>query len=424
MKYIKTRITTRFSFSNKINWKLTLIIFILAIGLIKSARAQPVSTFIEMAMQNNSGLQALDMEYEAALQIADQVDDYPDPKVNLGIGVLPVETRLGAQRLKLGVSQSIPWKGHLTAKKDLALASAETKAELSELHSIDIAYSIRKNYDLLIFLDRSMQIINDKLNVLDALEELAKSSVRSGKGKLSNVLFIERKREMLNADVNLLTQQKQLPIIIINRWSGRNFDENIVAVPDDQWLLKKDTLINYANQLHPQLTVLRQQVEASNQTVALTHFESKPKIGVGLDYSWIDARADADPTHNGRDVLMPMGSISIPLHKGRYTAKRQEEKIKQDAIHAKMNDLSEMYRAEIETAFAQIKYQEMRINKFENLKDITSETLKLMRTEYATEGSRFEELLRIEMELIDFDYEILKAEFETNLATSTLKKYN
>jgi hypothetical protein len=46
-----------------------------------------------------------------------------------------------------------------------------------------------------------------------------------------------------------------------------------------------------------------------------------------------------------------------------------------------------------------------------------------MRTEYAAEGTRFEELLRLEMELIDYDLEILKAQYERRLAQAILLKY-
>jgi len=64
------------------------------------------------------------------------------------------------------------------------------------------------------------------------------------------------------------------------------------------------------------------------------------------------------------------------------------------------------------------------IRKYESLKAITSETLKLMRTEYASEGTRFEELLRLEMELIDYDQEILNARYDQQLAMAILNKYN
>jgi hypothetical protein len=46
-----------------------------------------------------------------------------------------------------------------------------------------------------------------------------------------------------------------------------------------------------------------------------------------------------------------------------------------------------------------------------------------MRIEYASEGIRFEELLRLEMELIDYQLVTAKAKYNSLLAQATLKKY-
>ena len=86
--------------------------------------------------------------------------------------------------------------------------------------------------------------------------------------------------------------------------------------------------------------------------------------------------------------------------------------------------MQDMFAAEIELAYSTVEYGDEVIRKYESLKAITSETLKLMRTEYASEGTRFEELLRLEMELIDYDLEILNARYDQRLAMAILNKYN
>lgn len=385
---------------------------------------QSVEELIIQAHEYNPGLKALRLDYEAALQKADQVNDWPDPKVNLALGVLPIETRLGAQRFRIGVSQMIPWRGSLDAKSDAANAMAEVKSFSDEVKEIDIEYAIRNGYATLQFLESKKGIIEERLEVLDALEELAKSAVRAGKGKLSNVLFIERKRESLEANLILIDKKIEQPTVMINRWTGKALDTKIVVEQETGALWSKENVIDFAKNGHPQFRILENQKSASNAKLALIKYDSKPKIGVGLDYAYIDGRNDVVIPGNGRDVLMPMGSISIPIHKGRYNAIRQEEAIKQEAIDKKTEEMQDMFAAEIELAYSTVEYGDEVIRKYESLKDITSETLKLMRTEYASEGTRFEELLRLEMELIDYDQEILNARYNQRLAMAILNKYN
>jgi len=399
----------------------TLIILLLLLqGIL---HGQSVEDLIEQAIAYNPGLKALRLEYNAANLKADQVNDWPDPTLNLGIGVLPIETRLGAQRLRVGVSQMIPWKGMLGARSNVASARAAIKSHQDEVKEIEIEYQIRSAYAQLQYLHRRQAVLAKKLSVLDALEEMATSAVRAGNGKLSNALFVERNRQSLEADLKLLTQKMEQPTISINRWTGRPPNEDIVLVDDKDYILSKKEIIENATTTHPAFAILEEQVAASQARTALTRYESKPKIGVGLEYALINARNDVDISQNGRDVLMPMGSITLPLHTGRYEAIRQEEQLNQLAIKAYRIEIMDAHKSEIALAYANIQYADQMIEKFESLRQITQETLTLMRTEYASEGTRFEELLRLEMEMIDYDLQQLEANFEKALALAVLNKF-
>ena len=399
------------------------IIICLLVCLVGKTDAQSVETFIAMAYENHPGLKSAKYDYEAAKYRIDQQGDYPDPQVSLGLGVLPIQTRVGAQRFKVGVSQAILWKGTLDARKGLAAAQAEVLSAIDQVKVKDIENSIRSAYASLLFLEERISIIDDKLRLLDILEEITKSAVRSGKGKLSNVLLIERNRTGLNADKVLIKKQMELPTIMINRLSGRTLLSEIETETMTHKLMGNEDYLAYAVKDHPQLKVLDAMMLASQKSADITALNAKPKIMVGLDYGFIDGRNDVDIPKNGRDVLMPMGSISIPLHKGRYEAKRAEEKMRQAAIKAKATDLSDQYKAEIMQAQSAVAYATMQKDKYNSLRGITTETIQLMRQEYAAEGTRFEELLRLEMELIDYEFEIAKANFDMELAISNLNKY-
>ncbi|MFT6783119.1 MAG: cobalt-zinc-cadmium efflux system outer membrane protein, partial [Saprospiraceae bacterium] len=267
-------------------------LIILALVLLQSAiNAQTVEELVDMASAYNPGLKSLRMDYEASLLKADQVSDWPDPTVNLAVGVLPIETRLGAQRLKIGVSQMIPWKGSLAAKSDVARSVADVQSYADEVKEIDIEYTIRTSYAMLQFLESKKGIIRQRLEILDALEDLSKSAVRSGKGKLSNVLFTERKRELLEADLSLIAKKMQQPTIMINRWTGRPLTTKVILPKVIENRLLKSELIQYAESEHPQYRIFEHQIEASKSKIAITKFDSKPKIGVGLDYAYIESRS-------------------------------------------------------------------------------------------------------------------------------------
>ena len=202
-----------------------------------------------------------------------------------------------------------------------------------------------------------------------------------------------------------------------------NLDSSIDLQPQIDLIKKIDEYVRYASDDHPQLDVLKKRKLSSGKAVELLAYEEKPKIGLGLEYSWIERRSDVSIPNNGRDILMPMGSISIPIHTSRYGARRQEEKLKQESYDAMILDMKDMYKMDIAKAQSTIELAQMNIDKINGLRKITSETIQLLRSEYASDGTRFEELLRLEMDLTDYNLQIALYELDIHLAQATLKKY-
>ncbi len=397
----------------------TIIYTILFLAFMTGVKSQSVEYFIDKAKRENPGLEALRLEYEAAKEKPGQVDDFPDPKVSLGVGVFPVETRLGSQSLKIGITQSIPWPGLLKAKRNAAMAGAKILSSKDEIKTVDIEYSIRKTYAHLVYLHEKKKILDKKINVLKGLIELSKSGVRAGKGRLSNALLVQRRMEAVRADLSLIDNEKARYEVELNRWARRPLDTEVVI--DTGFTFDDDIEVNVIN--HPGFMYLEDKISASKAISEMTAYQVKPKIGIGIDYSLITSRNDADPLHNGRDVLMPMASVSIPLNTGRFESIKQEQILRQDAIRAQMSDIEEAFSAEIARAKADIKWQKNIIKKNTDLKEITRKTIELMQGEYAAEGTRFEELLRQSLDLIDFDLSILLSRYKIALDEALLFKY-
>ena len=85
----------------------------------------PLQEYLTQAAENNPGLQAKYVAFEASLERAAAVSGLPDPTLSFGYFIKPVETRVGPQRMKFSLSQMFPWFGSLAAKGDAAAAVAQ-----------------------------------------------------------------------------------------------------------------------------------------------------------------------------------------------------------------------------------------------------------------------------------------------------------
>ena len=120
-----------------------IISFILFLTSMLAAQAQTTDSLLQLAVDQNPELKALELEYEAAKLKANQVNQLPDPQLGVGVPVLRPETRLGAQIISVGATQMFPWFGTLKAKEEVVLTMAKAKYERIAATRLDLFYKIK-----------------------------------------------------------------------------------------------------------------------------------------------------------------------------------------------------------------------------------------------------------------------------------------
>jgi outer membrane protein TolC len=90
--------------------------------------------------------------------------------------------------------------------------------------------------------------------------------------------------------------------------------------------------------LHPELLKYDKLYNSVGKSELLNQKESLPMIGFGLDYINVDERPDMDFGDNGKDIVMPMVSLSIPLFNKKYKSQSKQNELQQLEISAQKQD--------------------------------------------------------------------------------------
>ena len=91
--------------------KKAIIIFIL-IGLVFNLKAQDsLDNYIVYGLKNSPSIKAKYAAYEAAVKYSESFSVLPNPTLSMAYFLNPIETRIGAQRMRVALSQKIPWFG-------------------------------------------------------------------------------------------------------------------------------------------------------------------------------------------------------------------------------------------------------------------------------------------------------------------------
>lgn len=388
--------------------------------------AQPLEKLLAAADSANLELKALYQEYLAALEKAPQVSQLPEPEVGLGVFPLPVETRLGPQWVRLSATQMLPWKGTLDAREDVVLAMAKAQYEKIAASRLNLHYQAKQAYFQLYELDERQQILHGSIDIFRTLESIATTKLEAGKANLADVLRIQIQIRGLEEELNLLENQKKKPLAVINQLLNRP-EQTPVYITDTLLLAdppyERPTLLKDIREGHPMIRMFALQQEAAQRSIELNALDGKPSFGVGLDYIAVGKRSDAEPVHNGRDILSPRIGVRIPVYREKYRAKEQEERLKIQALETRKQDLFLQFRSAIEKAYADLEDGKLRYRLSQEQKATTRSAIELLLVAYSNEGAGFTDLLQLEGQLIQYGLMALSAVVKTQVAQAEIERY-
>lgn len=404
-----------------------IIIFSLLIfGSLEKVYAQSLDSLIQEAYTNNLELQILEKQYQSKLQLAPQIAPRPDPEAGIGVFPLPVETRLGAQVTRLSATQMLPQKGMVAAKKALADAKAQPILEQINARKLELAYQTKTAWLQVYELDKSREIIQRNIRFLKSLEALALVKVETAKANPADVLQVQLKIQALQNQLLILEKQREKPLADLKRVLNRSEEVTMTITDSLEFsvlMYQKDSLMADIQTNHPMMKMYELQQEISKRAIEVNALKDQPTFGVGLDYITVIGRNDATPTGNGRDIVQLRGMVKIPLYKSQYEAKKQEELIKIEALELQKENTTDQFMAVIEKAYTDYEMAQLRINLYEQQIKTTQAAIDILKGAYSVDGRKFEELLRLEKEMIDYDLMILKAVVSSHRAKITVERF-
>ena len=392
--------------------------YIILIGLVFFAlaetKAQELASYIQEAENNNPEIQTLELRYNIAEEKVNEVNTLPDTQVSAGYFVSEPETRTGAQRARFSVKQMLPWFGTITARENYASSMAETQYVDIAIAKRKLALAVSQSYYKLYAIRAKQRVLDENIELLETYERLALTSVEVGKASAVDVLRLQIRQNELVQQKEVLEQDYLAEQVKFNNLLNR--DEDItVSVVEDMFIPDEDELILSENlQLNPELIKYDKLYESVEQSELLNQKESAPSIGFGLDYVPVSERPDMNFSDNGKDIVMPMVSISIPIFNNKYKSVTKQNELKQLEIKSQKEERLN----NLETRLAQAIYNRntMRIKfnvQTDNLKQAIDAEEILMKN-YETGTIDFNDVL---------DVQELQLKFQINLIESTKGYY-
>ncbi|MDN3492209.1 TolC family protein [Winogradskyella bathintestinalis] len=318
MKHIKFHIKTAF--------------ILCSLFFVLKGNAQQLETLIDEALTNNPEIQKFELQYNRASEKVNEVNTIPNTEFGVGYFMSEPETRTGAQRFKVSAKQMLPWFGTITSRENYVSSLADAKYEDIVIAKRKLMASVSQSYYNLYANKAKQKVLIENIKLLETYETLALTSVEVGKASAVDVLRLQMRQNEMQQLKDVLSQQFIAEQTNLNNLLNRENDIAVTVV-ESLMMPSEDFEITTKNlALHPELLKYDKLFQSIEQSELLNQKESSPMIGFGLDYINVSERPDMNFSDNGKDIVMPMVSVSIPIFNNKYKSQSKQNKLEQQEI--------------------------------------------------------------------------------------------
>ena len=247
----------------------------------------------------------------------------------------------------------------------------------------------------------------------------------SGSSGLTDVYRIQIEIGDLQNNIELL--KSQLNTVFAQFNSSLNRPPNAaVSIPDTiiaenyQPSLLSDSSFT-KNPMLGMLQFEQQSIEARKQMVTRMSY---PMVGLGLNYSLINKSDMSTSAMNGKDMIMPMVTVTLPIYRKKYKAMQTEADFLKSANAQNYKATVNSLQTEYYQAMQLYQDAQRRRKLFADQSQLATQSLGIMLKSFASGGSGLTDILRVRQQTLDYEYKQIEAVADYNTAIAWLKRLN
>ncbi len=347
---------------------LPLLLTFAAAGQAQSnGRSPSLDHLVKLALENNPEIKAAERRWRAAEARPAQVSTLPDPMLSYSRFGSSVETRVGPQENAFVLSQSIPFPGKLGLRGDIARQDAVAEAQKSEATRRDVVFKVKQAYYDLYWIDSSIAILTQYVDVLRDFTTVAEQKYATGQGIQANVLKsqvelsstlekrlgFEKLREGAAARLNALLNRPQStevpPATALN----------LIRVDYD-----KQALVEYALAQREELLATQAMIDKSHFMRRLARKNFFPDFSLQANYIDISEGQSIAPDA-GKNAWSVMLGLNLPIWLGKRKAAVREADEMISSNKLSEENLANQIMSEIEDLYYRLELSRKTLDLYE-----------------------------------------------------------
>jgi len=450
------------------------------------SQSDSLFNYLEIAAKNNPTVQQKFIEYKAALEKIPQVGSLSDPELSLGVFLKPMELVNGNQVADIRLMQMFPWFGVLRNAKDEMSLMANAKFELFRDAKLQVYYDVQRTWYELFKVRKDIAISEKNIEILKTIERLTLVKFKSpssgstgttyasqgissvsaqsnsagsgnmqtmgtGEGNSASTVSNQPSPQMQTSSMGSSQGNTGLADLYRIQIETGDLENNIallknqsntIAARFNSYLNRKPVEpvftgeILSADSLRFSLLAVSDSILAKNPMLSMLGYEMQsldsrkkmvtamgfPMVGLGLNYSLISKSEMSTSSMNGKDMIMPMVTVTLPIYRKKYNAMQREADLLKTATSQNYEATANSLQTEYFQAIQLFQDAQRRVILYENQYQLASKSFDLTLKAFSTSSSGLTDVLRVRQQTLDYEFKKVEAVADLNTSIAWLKR--
>ncbi len=372
-----------------------------------------LSDYLAYAALHNPGLEAAFNRWKAALEKIPQATSLPDPRFSYAYFIQEVETRVGPQRQKLALSQTFPWFGKLSLRGDIAFQASEMERQKYEAAKLKLFYRVKSAYAEYYYLAKAISITRENLSLMKYLESVARNNYSAGLASYSDVVKAQVEISKLEDRIETLRELRGPIMAKLNAAMNRPERAPLPwpeSLPFRNISISEKQLFSWLKNKNPALKAKEFEISREQAAVNLAKKSYFPDITLGVEWIDTDEALKSGTKDSGKDPVIAMVSVNIPIWHGKYRAEKREAEARYRAAQKEHQNIENNLVSEAKMVLYRIEDSQRKIGLYrDTLIPQTKEALDVSLQSFKAGEATFLDIIDAQRTLLEFQLSMERA---------------
>jgi len=393
--------------------------------LLEETSYPQLEEYLKIAVKQNPELHSLRFLYEAEKEKAREASVLPDPELNINYDFNPMVSESQMGRFSISAMQMFPWFGTLNTQKEAQLYTAEARQAMIDSRQLEILRDIQITWFGISEVKQQIRIAEETLKLVGDLEQLVEIRYETARTGQADILRIQMEKQRIQNKIKNL-KDKLLPLYAgFNELLNRELDEEVITNEPQQLpelMFSKDEIASLAKSKNPEFETLNFRKSALEQQERIAELRGRPSFGIGLEVMGRDF-GPMSMNPNSTESFIGMATIRLPIYRTRTRSQKQQITYQLQSVDMERVQTENRISSDLESAMETLRSSNRSIDLLDlELIPRARQVLDILSEEYTAGNAQFDELLQIQRDLLDLEFERIEAVVNQNKAVARIER--